>query len=52
MRITRQQFLRVGGAAAASTLLHPFSLAAAEPDTFCVALIADPHIIDYYYHGW
>jgi hypothetical protein len=51
MAITRHDFLRLGGVAAASAMLRPFSRAAAEPDTFHVALIADSHIIDDFYRG-
>ena len=53
MRITRGEFLRMGGAAAASLALRPFSLAAqrASGDTFYFALVADSHIIDDLYKG-
>lgn len=51
MLITRHAFLRIGGAAAASTLLRPFVACADEPDVFHVALIADSHIIDDFYRG-
>jgi hypothetical protein len=53
MQITRHEFLKIGGAAAASLALHPFTLAAADtnPDTFYFALIADSHIIDDLYKG-
>jgi hypothetical protein len=53
MRITRHEFLKIGGAAAASVALRPFTLAAdaASDDTFYVALIADSHIIDDLYKG-
>ena len=55
MKISRQQFLRdmvvAGGAGAAALALRPFRLAAADADTFHVALIADTHIIDDFYKG-
>src|SRR5262249_23301602 len=53
MRITRNEFLKIGGAAAASLALRPFTLAAADAnaDTFYCALIADSHIIDDWYKG-
>ena len=50
-RVTRHDFLRIGGAAAASLVVRPFSLAAAGNDRFYVALIADTHVIDSYYKG-
>jgi hypothetical protein len=51
MEISRHDFLRLGGVAAASAMFRPFSLAAAAPDVFHVALIADSHIIDDFYRG-
>ena len=51
MKITRAEFLRISGAAAASLALRPFSPSAPVGDAFHVALIADPHIIDGYYRG-
>ncbi len=51
MKVSRADFLRLGGAAAASLALRPFSTTAAADDAFHVALIADPHIIDGDYRG-
>lgn len=53
MRITRHEFLKLGGAAAAAFALRPLPLRAggAASDVFYFALIADSHIIDDYYKG-
>lgn len=53
MRITRNEFLRIGGAAATALAFRNVSATAAEAsaDTFYFALIADSHIIDDYYKG-
>jgi hypothetical protein len=51
MRISRHQFLRIGGAAAASLVIPPFAGAADDAGTFHVAFIADSHIIDDLYTG-
>jgi len=49
--ITRSRFLRMGGAAAASLAIRPFSYAAPGSSKFYFALIADTHIIDPFYKG-
>src|SRR5262245_17759932 len=54
MRITRHEFLKISGAAAASLAVRPSLLTAAEAagnDSFYFALIADSHIIDSLYQG-
>jgi len=51
VKISRKHFLRVGGGAAAAAVIRPFSLAAADSDSFYVALIADTHVIDEFYKG-
>jgi hypothetical protein len=50
-RLSRGAFLRIGGAGAASLLVRPFALAAADSSRFYFAIIADSHIIDSYYKG-
>src|ERR1700679_1161258 len=49
--MTRNAFLRVGGAAAASLWIRPFASAAADSSKFYFAPIADTHIIDGFYKG-
>jgi hypothetical protein len=49
--MTRNQFLKVGGAGAASVLIPPFSSAKPDSSKFYFAIIADTHIIDRYYKG-
>jgi hypothetical protein len=49
--MTRNSFLRVGGAAAASLWIRPFAYAAADSARFYFAIIADTHIIDGFYKG-
>jgi hypothetical protein len=53
MDISRKEFFRVGGAAAATLAIRPWSTLsmAADADKFYFALIADPHIIDEFYRG-
>jgi hypothetical protein len=51
MKVTRQEFLRVGGAAALSYLATPFPQTEAGRDRFLVAFIADSHVLDGYYRG-
>jgi hypothetical protein len=51
MPMTRHEFLRRGGAAAASLLLRPPSADVEDTGTFHVALVADSHIIDDFYRG-
>jgi hypothetical protein len=50
-RFSRNEFLRVSGAAAASLLIRPFAYAAPDSPKFYFAVIADTHIIDGYYKG-
>jgi hypothetical protein len=50
--MTRNAFLRVGGAAAASLWIRPFASAAADSSKFYFAIIADTHIIDGFYYYW
>ncbi len=49
--ITRNHFLRIAAAAAGSSLIRPFSSAAADSSKFYFALLADTHIIDSFYTG-
>ena len=47
----RRRFLRVSGAAAASTLIRPFAFAEPESGKFYFAIVADTHIVDSFYTG-
>jgi len=49
--MNRKEFLRMGGAAAASLAIQPFSKAAPSDSKFYFAVVADSHIIDEYYKG-
>lgn len=50
--MNRKQFLRIGGAAAASLAIQPFSKGANPGSSkFYFAVVADSHIIDEYYKG-
>jgi hypothetical protein len=49
--LTRNQFLKIGGAGAASLLLRPFLYASTDSSKFHFAIIADTHIIDNFYKG-
>jgi hypothetical protein len=49
--ITRNNFLRIAGAGAASLAIRPFAYAAGDSSKFYFAIVADTHIIDSYYKG-
>jgi hypothetical protein len=51
MPITRHEFIRLGGAAAASLCFGPSMLAADDANTFHVAFVADSHVVDHFYVG-